>query len=180
MLWIDTFRGLFHLGYIRHWGPSSPRLREFYRSILCASSSVSANSHGFPGHGHRAGTSVSSAVLLPGSHRDPHLVCSPCQLVLEDFPMLIINRHIVTLVLRLCIKMRYHRKLSSSPDVPELDPYTIELRKRFFWCAYCFDRSCSILTKLPFGISDSDIDVEVRIPGFSDRWHADDARLRLI
>lgn len=79
------------------------------------------------------------------------------------------NRHIVTLVLRLCIKMRYHRKLSSSPDAPELDPYTVELRKRFFWCAYCYDRSCSILTKLPFGISDSDIDVEVRISGSHSR-----------
>ncbi|OJJ80669.1 uncharacterized protein ASPGLDRAFT_51083 [Aspergillus glaucus CBS 516.65] len=71
--------------------------------------------------------------------------------------------HLVGLALRLCIKLRYHRKVTSSPVAPNLDPYTIELRKRFFWCAYCFDRSFSILSKLPFGISDSDIDVETPI-----------------
>lgn len=104
---------------------------------------------------------MSGAVLLPGSLRDAYLVC-PLRLLLK-VQMLMVNRHIVVLVLRLCIKLRYHRKLVSSPDAPDLDPYTIELRKRFFWCAYCYDRSCSILTKLPFGISDSDIDIEVCI-----------------
>lgn len=99
-----------------------------------------------------------------------------------------VNRHIVGLSLRLCVKLRYHRKIASSPDAQTLDPYKIELRKRFFWCAYCFDRfvhslfkyffctldgfnehlfrSLSILTKLPFGISDSDIDAEVFYPNF--------------
>lgn len=90
------------------------------------------------------------------------------------------------LALRLCIKLRYHRKTASSPDAQVLDPYTVELQKRFFWCAYCFDRFVSqifihtralaimdrfnnhrllaILSKLPFGISDADIDVEVCCP----------------
>ncbi|KAJ6060684.1 hypothetical protein N7499_012728 [Penicillium canescens] len=71
--------------------------------------------------------------------------------------------HIVGLSLRLCVKLRYHRKIASSPEAQKLDPYKIELRKRFFWCAYCFDRSLSILTKLPFGISDSDIDAETPV-----------------
>ncbi|KAJ6094925.1 hypothetical protein N7467_002438 [Penicillium canescens] len=71
--------------------------------------------------------------------------------------------HIVGLSLRLCVKLRYHRKIASSPEAQNLDPYKIELRKRFFWCAYCFDRSLSILTKLPFGISDSDIDAETPV-----------------
>lgn len=97
----------------------------------------------------------------------------------------IINRHLVGLALRLCVKLRYHRKLADSPEAKGLSPYTMELRKRFFWCAYCFDRyvlilkphisahfcrkrsaysqfrSLAIWSKLPFGISDSDIDAEV-------------------
>ncbi|KZN91055.1 putative transcriptional regulatory protein [Penicillium chrysogenum] len=71
--------------------------------------------------------------------------------------------HLVGLVLRLCVKLRYHRKLVASPEAQSLDPYTVELRKRFFWCAYCFDRSLAIWSKLPFGISDSDIDAEIPI-----------------
>lgn len=97
----------------------------------------------------------------------------------------IVSRHLVGLALRLCVKLRYHRKLGDSPEAKELSPYTMELRKRFFWCAYCFDRyvlipkshipkqnfrkskahsqfrSLAIWSKLPFGISDSDIDAEV-------------------
>ncbi|KAJ5095636.1 hypothetical protein NUU61_004992 [Penicillium alfredii] len=70
---------------------------------------------------------------------------------------------IVGAALRLCVRRRYHRKTTSSPNAKGLDPYTIELQKRFFWCAYCFDRCLAILTKLPFGISDSDIDVEIPV-----------------
>jgi hypothetical protein len=55
----------------------------------------------------------------------------------------VMTRHLVGLVLRLCVKLRYHRKLVASPGSQSLDPYTIELRKRFFWCAYCFDRCVS-------------------------------------
>lgn len=96
-------------------------------------------------------------------------------------------RDLVGVVLRLCIKLRYHRKSSGLSEDQRLDPYTIELQKRFFWCAYCFDRFVpqillaihawcasliptprliSMLSKLPFGISDSDIDIEVcsRLP----------------
>ncbi|CAG8021819.1 unnamed protein product [Penicillium salamii] len=69
--------------------------------------------------------------------------------------------HLVGLALRLCVKLRYHRRLDHSTESRILDPYTMELRKRFFWCAYCFDRSLAIWSKLPFGISDLDIDIEV-------------------
>ncbi|CAG8372582.1 unnamed protein product [Penicillium salamii] len=71
--------------------------------------------------------------------------------------------HLVGLALRLCVKLRYHRRLDNSAESRMLDPYTMELRKRFFWCAYCFDRSLAIWSKLPFGISDLDIDIELPV-----------------
>ena len=61
----------------------------------------------------------------------------------------LVARHIIGLALRLCITLRYHRKYTSCPDLPYLDPYTIELRKRFFWCAYCFDRFGNMMPALP-------------------------------
>ncbi|KAJ5333384.1 uncharacterized protein N7506_007167, partial [Penicillium brevicompactum] len=103
------------------------------------------------------------------------------------FVSAITHVHLVGLALRLCVKLRYHRKLADSPEAKGLSPYTMELRKRFFWCAYCFDRyvlipkthipkqifrkskahsqfrSLAIWSKLPFGISDSDIDAEIPI-----------------
>ncbi|KAJ6123230.1 hypothetical protein N7512_005695 [Penicillium capsulatum] len=73
------------------------------------------------------------------------------------------TRDLVGLALRLCIKLRYHRKAGNSPATQSVDPHTLELQKRFFWCAYCFDRLLGIVSKLPFGISDYDIDVEIPI-----------------
>ncbi|KAF2167795.1 hypothetical protein M409DRAFT_21945 [Zasmidium cellare ATCC 36951] len=63
-------------------------------------------------------------------------------------------------VMNLCIKLRYHRSLRNMKSMEKLDPLAIELRKRFWWCAYCFDRCVSMLSKLPFSIRDTDIDVE--------------------
>lgn len=40
--------------------------------------------------------------------------------------------------MRLCIELGYHRKPTELLD--KQDPLQIELQKRFFWCAYCFDR----------------------------------------
>ncbi|OJJ07019.1 hypothetical protein ASPVEDRAFT_46398 [Aspergillus versicolor CBS 583.65] len=71
--------------------------------------------------------------------------------------------HLVAFALRLCIRLRFHRSVSNTRESRDIDPYTVELRKRFFWCAYCFDRCLGILSKLPFGISDSDIDVEIPV-----------------
>ncbi|KAL4916506.1 fungal-specific transcription factor domain-containing protein [Aspergillus aurantiobrunneus] len=71
--------------------------------------------------------------------------------------------HLVGFALRLCIRLRYHRAVPNPREAREIDPYSIELRKRFFWCAYCFDRCLAILSKLPFGISDSDIDVDIPV-----------------
>ena len=39
--------------------------------------------------------------------------------------------------MRLCVELGLHRKPS---DTSDLDPYTCELQKRTFWCAYVFDR----------------------------------------
>ncbi|KAL3476715.1 fungal-specific transcription factor domain-containing protein [Aspergillus californicus] len=71
--------------------------------------------------------------------------------------------HLVGFALRLCIRLRYHRSIVNTRESRAIDPYAIELRKRFFWCAYCFDRCLGILSKLPFGISDADIDVEIPV-----------------
>lgn len=44
------------------------------------------------------------------------------------------------MVTSLCIKLRYHRSVSKGRYKDAIDPYTVELRKRFWWCAFCFDR----------------------------------------
>ncbi|KAK5994504.1 Quinate permease-like protein [Cladobotryum mycophilum] len=71
--------------------------------------------------------------------------------------------HLVGVAVRLCIELRYHRKVQKSIMSQDLDPYTIELQKRFFWCVYCFDRMLAMILKRPFGIQDFDIDVELPI-----------------
>ncbi|KAJ6171843.1 hypothetical protein N7470_000910 [Penicillium chermesinum] len=68
---------------------------------------------------------------------------------------------LVGVTIRLCVKMKYHRK--KPVDSHSTSPYDVELQKRFFWCAYCFDRLVSMLSKLPFAISDRDIDVETPV-----------------
>ncbi|KAL2821300.1 fungal-specific transcription factor domain-containing protein [Aspergillus cavernicola] len=66
---------------------------------------------------------------------------------------------LVGIALRLCIELGYHR--SATVTRGSRGPYHVELRKRFFWCAYSFDRFISYISKRPFGIAESDIDVEV-------------------
>lgn len=44
----------------------------------------------------------------------------------------------------LCVKLKLHRSLSRIRNKEALNPYNTELRKRFWWCAYCFDRSVII------------------------------------
>ncbi|KAJ5111988.1 hypothetical protein N7532_000033 [Penicillium argentinense] len=70
---------------------------------------------------------------------------------------------LVGVALRLCIKLRYHRKTANTSTMQNKTAYQLELQKRFFWCAYCFDRLISMMSKLPFGISDSEIDTEVPV-----------------
>ncbi|KIW17034.1 hypothetical protein PV08_04225 [Exophiala spinifera] len=70
-----------------------------------------------------------------------------------------IPRHLSGIIMRLCVELGYHRKASS--DV--MDPLAIELQKRFFWCAYCFDRLVSTMARRPFGIHDLDIDTPVNV-----------------
>ncbi|KAL3441360.1 fungal-specific transcription factor domain-containing protein [Aspergillus insuetus] len=63
------------------------------------------------------------------------------------------------IALRLCIELGYHRKATVDRDSE--GPYHVELCKRFFWCAYSFDRAICYISKRPFGIYDADIDVEL-------------------
>lgn len=65
---------------------------------------------------------------------------------------------LVGTAMRLCVELGYHRRLSPSSG-PQKSPRTIELEKRFFWCAYCFDRMVSIASRRPFSIHDLDLDV---------------------
>lgn len=52
--------------------------------------------------------------------------------------VLMYSRHLVGIALRLCIELGYHRSATVARDAES--PYAVELRKRFFWCAYSFDR----------------------------------------
>ena len=123
------------------WPQSKPELT--VAGIFRSRADVSPGRHVFTRHKHSAGSSLSCTVLLQSPDRVSNLVCStlcfPNQYAYDDM-----TRHLVGLVLRLCVKLRYHRKLANSPESRVLDPYIMELRKRFFWCAYCFDRCVSL------------------------------------
>ncbi|KIV77673.1 hypothetical protein PV11_09457 [Exophiala sideris] len=69
--------------------------------------------------------------------------------------------HLSGIIMRLCVELGYHRKASKATGTQ--DPLVEELQKRFFWCAYCFDRLVSMIARRPFSIHDLDIDVEERI-----------------
>lgn len=47
------------------------------------------------------------------------------------------SRSIIGAALRLCVGLGFHR---ASRHTASVDPYNSELEKRFFWCAYSFDR----------------------------------------
>lgn len=48
--------------------------------------------------------------------------------------------------MRLCVELGLHRKTPVTNGQEAPDPYRTELRKRLFWCAYCFDRQVSRLS----------------------------------
>ncbi|TID30367.1 hypothetical protein CANINC_001069 [Pichia inconspicua] len=60
--------------------------------------------------------------------------------------------------LRLCVDLNLHNEannLSSS-----LDPYTIDFRRRLFWCCYSLDRQICVYLNRPFGIPEESINVK--------------------
>jgi len=60
-------------------------------------------------------------------------------------------------VMRSCLELGLHRE---PPDKSNYDALTLDLRRRVFWSAYCFDRSiCSALQR-PLSIPDDTIDVQ--------------------
>ncbi|KAF2661503.1 hypothetical protein K491DRAFT_415721 [Lophiostoma macrostomum CBS 122681] len=60
-------------------------------------------------------------------------------------------------VMRSCLELGLHRE---SPESTISDAFTVELRRRLFWSAYCMDRSiCSALQR-PLSIPDAAIDAQ--------------------
>lgn len=60
-------------------------------------------------------------------------------------------------VMRSCLELGLHRE---SPDIGITDAFTVELRRRLFWSAYCMDRSiCSALQR-PLSIPDAAINTQ--------------------
>ncbi|KAJ9657568.1 hypothetical protein H2198_004214 [Neophaeococcomyces mojaviensis] len=60
-------------------------------------------------------------------------------------------------VMRSCLELGLHRE---PPDQCNYDALTLDLRRRVFWSAYCFDRAiCSALQR-PLSIPDETIDVQ--------------------
>ncbi|KAI1619318.1 fungal-specific transcription factor domain-containing protein [Exophiala viscosa] len=69
--------------------------------------------------------------------------------------------HLSGIIMRLCVELGYHRKAAKITG--NYDPLVLELQKRFFWCAYSFDRLVSMIARRPFSIHDLDIDVELPV-----------------
>ena len=68
--------------------------------------------------------------------------------------------------MRSCLELGLHRE---APDAMTLDKLTLDLRRRVFWTAYCYDRSiCSALQR-PLSIPDESIDVN--FPSILDDRH---------
>jgi len=68
--------------------------------------------------------------------------------------------------MRACLELGLHRE---APDALAFDKLTLDLRRRVFWSAYCFDRSiCSALQR-PLSIPDQTIDA--RFPSILDDRH---------
>ena len=60
-------------------------------------------------------------------------------------------------IMRACLELGLHRE---PPNTMPMDLITLDLRRRVFWAAYCFDRSiCSALQR-PLSISDQTIDAQ--------------------
>lgn len=69
-------------------------------------------------------------------------------------------------VMRACLELGLHRE---PPDTTAYDHLTLDLRRRVFWSAYCFDRSiCSALQR-PLSIPDETIDAQ--FPSILDDRH---------
>lgn len=61
-------------------------------------------------------------------------------------------------VMRSCLELGLHRE---PPDLTQYDNLTLDLRRRVFWSAYCFDRAiCSALQR-PLSIPDETIDAHL-------------------
>lgn len=60
--------------------------------------------------------------------------------------------------LRLCVDLNLHNEFNSLSL--SLDPFTIDLRRRLFWCCYSLDRQICVYLNRPFGIPEESINVK--------------------
>jgi Fungal specific transcription factor domain len=65
--------------------------------------------------------------------------------------------YMVGLAMRTCIDLGLHRKSSAA----QLDPYSVQLRRRLFWSVYYLERAISLSLGRPCSISDRHIDVDL-------------------
>lgn len=65
--------------------------------------------------------------------------------------------YMIGLAMRTCIDLGLHRKSSAA----QLDPYTVQLRRRLFWTVYYLERAIALSLGRPVSISDRHIDVDL-------------------
>lgn len=65
--------------------------------------------------------------------------------------------YMIGLAMRTCIDLGLHRKSS----VTQLDPYTVQLRRRLFWTVYYLERAIALSLGRPVSISDRHIDIDL-------------------
>ncbi|KAI8634675.1 fungal-specific transcription factor domain-containing protein [Xylariaceae sp. FL1651] len=65
--------------------------------------------------------------------------------------------YMIGLAMRTCIDLGLHTKRYES----NLDPYTIQMRRRLFWSVYALERTIAICLGRPLSIPDRQIDVEL-------------------
>lgn len=64
--------------------------------------------------------------------------------------------------LRLCVDLGLHTEAglkSSISGAPNYNPFTLDLRRRLFWCTYAIDRQVCVYLGRPFGIPEESIKV---------------------
>lgn len=60
--------------------------------------------------------------------------------------------------LRLCVDLNLHNENNSSSS--SFDAFTIDMRRRLFWCCYSLDRQICVYLNRPFGIPEESINVK--------------------
>ena len=65
------------------------------------------------------------------------------------------------LALRHCVELGLHRSITWAEGSADINPLTLEMRKRVFWVSYNIDRAAAMTLGRPISLQDSDINVDV-------------------